>query len=397
MAGGEKLRIVVCGYIGLFPAGGAVWDYAQYVLGFAELGHDVYYIEDTGNWPTYVPDGEAATGKYNIGFLRAAMEGLGLGERWAYRDPVSERWYGLEGAAVRAVLTSADIFVSISCSAALRDEWLNAPARIVIDSDPMFTQIQIEEDRGFTKGSCGLRAKLAEFTHHYTFGENIGAADCRVPESGIRWIPTRQPIALAHWNSDAPPSGGAFTTIMNWSALPPIAFAGEQWGQKDVEFGNIAEIPRDFPQLDFALVVNGQAKPGFPGDRIAAAGWALLDPANTVPDGVSYRDFIRASAGEISVAKQAYVKARTGWFSCRTACYLAAGRPALVQETGWSRSIPEGYGLQSFAGHDDAVEKLRFIASDLPRHARGARAIAAESFDARKVLAKLIEECRVTV
>lgn len=395
MARSEKLRVVVCGYIGLFPAGGAVWDYAQYVLGFAALGHDIWYIEDTGNWPSYVPVGENADGRYNIRYLASAMEGLGLGDRWAYRDPVSEAWCGMDAARVQAILKSADLFVSVSCSARPDDAWMDIPVRAIIDSDPMFTQIQLAEDKGFTKDSGGMREKLAAYTHHYTFGESIGAPDCLVPTGGIGWIPTRQPIALDFWQAAPPPPGGAFTTVMNWTALPPLQFGGRTWGQKDAEFDLIADLPTSVPGARFALVANGQDKPAFPRAKLTEAGWSLLDPARTVPDWASYRRFIAGSAGEISVAKHAYVAARTGWFSCRTACYLAAGRPAVVQDTGWSRTIPEGDGLQAFANRAEAVEKMRMIASDLPRHGKAARALAEDLFDARKVLADMVEQCRV--
>ncbi|GGD65766.1 hypothetical protein [Croceicoccus mobilis] len=391
----EKLRIVVCGYIGLFPAGGAVWDYIQYVMGFAGMGHDVYYIEDTGTWPSFVPEGEPGDGRFNIAYLTKAMEDLGLGDRWAYRDPATLGWFGLPEAQVVRIMRSADIFISISCSAALREEWIDIPVRIVIDSDPMFTQMQLTGDDGFTKGARGLKAKLAAYTHHFTFGENIGADDCLVPQCGIDWIPTRQPIALDRWDSDPPGAGLPFSTVMNWSALPPLEFHGETYGQKDSEFGLVIDVPAHCPNRSFDLAVNGQDKPGFPTERIAAAGWRLLDPAKTVPDAQSYHDFILQSAGEISVAKHAYVASRSGWFSCRTACYLAASRPAVVQDTGWSRYVPPGDGLYAFSTREEAIEHTRRIGSDLPRHARAARALAHEHFDASLVLSQMIERARV--
>jgi hypothetical protein len=152
----QRLRIVVCGYIGLFPAGGAVWDYIQYPLGLRRLGHDVYYIEDTGNWPEYVPEGVAADGRYNIAHLERVMNEFGLGDRWAYLDPVSGNWFGMPTAKVDQVRRNADLLVSISCSAAMGADWSSIPVRAVIDSDPMFTQIQAQGGSGFTQGSrCG--------------------------------------------------------------------------------------------------------------------------------------------------------------------------------------------------------------------------------------------------
>lgn len=395
MAAHEKLRVVVCGYIGLFPAGGAVWDYIQYVLGFAAMGHDVWYIEDTGNWPAYMPDGEETNGQYNVRYLADAMGAFGMADRWAYNDPVSECWFGLDEAKAREVMASADVFVSVSCSARQSELWSQVPVRIVIDSDPMFTQLQLQQGKGFTKGATDLRTKLEAFTHHFTFGEKMGAPDCRVPPSGFDWLPTRQPVVLDLWASDPPPREAPFTTVMNWTAVPPIVFEGEEWGQKDVEFAKIIDLPSQLPQHAFEVVVAGLDKPTFPKALFAKASWQLLEPRESVPDAPSYRDFIRASAGEVSIAKQAYVKSRSGWFSCRTACYLAASRPCLVQDTGWSEIIPDGLGLLAFSETEEAVEKMRSMADDLPAHARGARAVAEEWFDAPKVLGVMLEQCKV--
>lgn len=394
MAQSEKLRIVVCGYIGLFPAGGAVWDYVQYVLGFAAMGHDVWYIEDTGNWPAYVPEGEEA-GQYNVRYLAEAMRSFGLEDRWAYHDLVSESWFGMDEASAHEIMSTADVFVSVSCSARASDLWSRAPVRIVIDSDPMFTQLQLQQGTGFTRGAKDLREKLEGYTHHFTFGEKMGSPDCRVPPSGFDWLPTRQPVALDLWSSETPAPGAPFTTVMNWTAVPPIIFDGVEWGQKDAEFDKIIDLPALMPEQDFAVVVAGLEKPTFPRSKLEAAGWRLLLPGESVPDATRYQRFIQASAGEISIAKQAYVKSRSGWFSCRTACYLAAGRPAVVQDTGWSDIIPEGDGLQGFANSGEAAEKMRMIAADLPRHSRGAREIAAEYFDAAKVLGAMLDACRV--
>jgi hypothetical protein len=178
---------------------------------------------------------------------------------------------------------------------------------------------------------------------------------------------------------------------MNWTAGAPLRWDGREWGQKDREFPLIEALPASFPSNQFQLAVN--AGPGFPRERVEASGWQIVAPAVAVPDWQSYRDFIRASAGEVSIAKHAYVQGGSGWFSCRTACYLAAGRPALVQDTGWSRVIPAGQGVLRFSSAAEAVESMNCLVADYRAHARWAREVAAREFDSDIVLGSLLERC----
>ncbi|HVG46298.1 MAG TPA: hypothetical protein VM890_16260 [Longimicrobium sp.] len=392
-----RLRIVVGGYLGLAPAGGLAWDYLHYPLGFAALGHDVWYVEDTGLWPVYQA-GDAADCSASVAFLAAAMEGVGMGGRWAYRDEVTGRCFGLTEGRMREVCRTADVLVNLSCASVLRDEHAPVPVRILLDTDPMFTQIQYAEaGEGFTPGGSGIRALVAGHTHHFTFGESVGADDCRIPACGVDWKPTRQPIHLPLWPAVEPPrtADAAFTTLMNWTAGRPLRHAGETWGQKDVEFLRLMELPRRVPRLPLAVAVGqtGGAGEAFPRTIAECHGWRILDPAVCAPDPDRYRAFIQGSLGEVSVAKETYVKARTGWFSGRSASYLASGRPVVTQDTGWSRHLPAGEGLFAFGTVDEAAAGLEAVAADPARHARAARRIAEEHFDAGGVLRRLLEAC----
>lgn len=391
-----RLRIVVGGYLGLAPAGGLAWDYLHYPLGFTALGHDVWYVEDTRLWPVYQA-GDAADCAASVAFLAAAMELVGLGGRWAYRDEASGRCFGLTEARTREVCRTADVLVNLSCASVLRDEHASVPARILLDTDPMFTQIQYAEaGEGFTPGGSGIRALAAGHTHHFTFGESVGREECRIPTCGVEWRPTRQPIHLPEWPAaePAPNAGAAFTTLMNWSAGRPLRHAGETWGQKDVEFLRFAGLPRRVPRLPLAVAVGqtGGAGEPFPRDRVEGCGWRVLDPEACAPDPARYRAFIRASRGEFSVAKETYVKAETGWFSGRSASYLATGRPVVAQDTGWSRHVPPGEGLFAFRTLDEAAAGLEAVAVDPARHARAARRLAEEHFDGRVVLRRLLAD-----
>lgn len=391
----SRLRIIVGGFLGLLPAGGVTWDYVQYPVGFAALGHDVYYIEDTRLWPIYQlgNDGGMSCAP-NVAHLAAVMDAFGLGGRWAYRDEASGTCFGLSEARVRAICRDADIFVNLSCSTYLRDEYRAIPARALVDTDPMFTQIQYLAQTGFTSGQTGMRELVAGHTHHFTFGEHIGAADCRIPDCGVRWRPTRQPISLDHWPAMSLPrdSRAAYTTLMNWTAGRPLVYAGERWGQKDVEFRRFFELPLAVPDLPLAVAVGQTTGAPFPAAEAEASGWQVLDPQRCAPEWRSYRRFIQQSRGELSVAKETYVKGRTGWFSCRSACYLATGRPVIAQDTGWSCHLPTGDGLLPFDDQASAVAALQSVAAQPEHHARAARALAADYFASDRVLSALLSE-----
>ena len=384
----RDLRVVVGGYLGLLPAGGVAWDYVQYPRSFADLGCDVFYVEDTQLWPVYAAE-DQADGEPNARYLGGVMEAFGLGDRWAYRDEASGRLFGMSEGALAEVYRTADVFVNVSCSTAVRDAVARIPVRVLVDSDPMFTQIQLETGALFTAGEPGLRALVDAHTHHATFGENVGGPGCRMPDVGVDWIPTRQPVCLDRWTPQAGP-GGTWTTLMNWTAAPPLDWSGETWGQKDVTFREIEGLPARVPGLPLAVAVGQTTGAPFPRAEAEAAGWTVLDPDVVAPDWRRYRAFLGSSRGELSVAKETYVKARTGWFSCRSACYLAAGRPVVTEDTGWTRTTPHGLGLLPFHDAASAAEALRAVEADYAAHARAAREIAEAHFDGRRVLADLL-------
>jgi hypothetical protein len=389
----DRPRIIVGGFVGLLDAGGVTWDYIQYPLGFAALGCDVYYFEDTGLWPVYQEDNQGKVScDSNVNRLAAIMDDFGLSERWAYRDAVTGESFGPCSKMLKQICRSADVFVNVSCSTVMRDEYAIIPKRVLIDSDPMFTQIQYATEVALTAGESRMRELIHAHTHHFTFGENIGATDCRIPTCGINWQSTRQPICLDLWPASPVPqsSDAAFTTVMNWSAAPPLEYEGETWGQKNTEFTKLLDLPESLPDMLLAVVVGQTGGTPFPAQLARNHGWQVLDPVEHVPDWRSYRRFIEASSAEFSVAKETYVKARTGWFSCRSACYLAAGRPVIAQDTGWSRFISSGDGLVAFDNFAGAAEGLRRVKSNLPAHARASRRIAEEYFRSDVVLGELL-------
>jgi hypothetical protein len=391
-----KLRIIVGGFIGVMPAGGITWDYIQYPLGLSLLGHDVYYIEDTRLYPIYQKPGSTWDDCTPcVEHLRNLMNDFGFKDRWAYRDEASGTCFGMTELKIKELCSGADVFINISCSTFLRPEYLKIPARILIDSDPMFTQIQYLSQEMFTPGEPGLRQMVDAHNYHFTFGENINKPGCRIPDCGLNWIATRQPVCLDYWK---PVNGfdlkrSSFTTLMNWSAAKLLHYEQEEWGQKDIEFQKFFTLPQKLKEANFSVIINktGGTEQAFSKEKIEEAGWHVLGP-ESADNWKAYKDFIDHSAGEFSVAKNTYVKARSGWFSCRSACYLAMGKPVVTQDTGWSEIIPSGKGLFAFNDFQEAVGAVEKIMAGYQQQSAFAREMANEYFDSGKVLNKLLSE-----
>lgn len=378
----SSLRIIVSGLIAQYPLGGVTWDYFQYVLGLARLGHDVYYFEDTGQWPYNPNEGGTSKGcDFNVEFLSGIMKRYGLDDKWAYRFPWESQWYGLSAAKRAEVVQSADLLINVSGVLERPDEYRQARRLVYIDSDPVFTQVKL------ARGQMDFRKLIDLHDVLFSFGESFSPA---MPETGLRWLPTRQPIVLAEWRPGQP-HREVFTTVMNWTSYKPVVFNGQTYGQKDIEFDRFIDLPQRVSPTVLEIAVNEGKTRRTPRSLLAYKGWRVVDPAEVCPDFESYRDYIQSSKAEWSVAKNGYVVGQAGWFSCRSACYLAAGRPVVVQDTGFRPVLPVGEGLLAFSSVDEAVAAIREVEGNYARHAQAARDIAETCFDSDKVLMRLIE------
>ena len=387
----EKLRIIVSGYIGLFPSGGVTWDYIQYPLGLHLMGHDVYYIEDTMQYSRFQSEGKSwDDSSDSIQYLKETMEKFGLGERWAYKDVASGKWFGLTPSKRNEIFKTADVFLNISESVWMREEYLNVPVRILIDSDPMFTQVQYWNDDEPGKSTEVINNRFSNYSHLFSFGENINGGDCRIPTYGLKWQVTRQPICMEYWKqTNCSLEVFKLSSVMNWSTRGKMLYRGEEWGQKDVEFERFIGLPEKFKGAIFELLVTDSSKK-LERHQLTEAGWVIRDPLQLVRNTDEYQAYIGSSCAEFSVAKQTYVKSNSGWFSCRSACYLAMGKPVVTQDTTWSRYLPSGCGLFAFNETESALEALREITLDYKKHALAAREIAWDCFNSNKVLQEMI-------
>jgi hypothetical protein len=381
------MRIVVTGLLAQYAFGGVTWDYIQYLLGFRALGHDVWYLEDSGSWP-YDPVKETigADCTYNVNYLRDMMAGFGFGDRWIYRNGADGKFHGAGEPAARDLIKTGDLLVNVSSAGWLHDYDFGVRHQMFIDGDPMFCQVGLLDPK-----NADYAARVRAHDSHFTFGLNIGGPGCLAPETGIRWRKTVQPIALDHWPFQMTEAPDRFTTVMNWSSYLPIEWEGKKYGQKNLEFEKFKTLPQKTAhRLEMAM------GPGIgavrPLEELRALGWVILEPKEVLPTHQLYRDFLASSKAEWSVAKHGYVEGRTGWFSCRTACYLALGRPAIVQETGWSDYIPAGDGLLTFSTMEEAVAAIDDVNDHYDEHAAAARALAEQYFDAKKVCADLLAQ-----
>jgi hypothetical protein len=384
----ERLRLVVVGGLGAMPFAGVAWQVLQYLEGFRRLGHEVFYLEDTGSWP-YDPvrDTLSDDARPTIAYVARLLDRVGLDGEWAYRDVVEDRrTHGASDDQLEQRLGSADALVNVSGVTVLRDEHLQVPVRIYLETDPVLPQIEVEQENEFTIDL------LSAHTHHFTYGENLGAPDCEVPTGRFQYRTTRPPVVLDWWT---PLAGDfahrPFTTVSNWEQTSKdVEWRGRvyRWS-KHAEFQRFLQVPKvvDRP-LELALALDDE-------DTIAMlenAGWRVVPAGPLSKDVDRYREYIRTSAGEFSVAKEQYVSLRTGWFSDRTACYLAAGRPAVVQDTAFGSALPTGKGLFAFEDLDDVVAAFAEIDTDYSRHSGAARALAEEYLDSNRVLSRLLED-----
>jgi hypothetical protein len=370
------MKIVFAGIVARYPFGGVTWCSLMYLLGLKALGHEVLYIEDTGEC-IYDPERDEITTDpgYGTRYIHDALEPFGLGDRWSFVN-YDGSYHGLTKEAVRRFCADADLFVNLSGGAWFwRDEYAAIPRRVFVDSDPVFTQLAI------AKGDKWYVDFFRGFDRLFTFGANIGTPACDVPTSGFDWVPTWQPVVTEQWHTNEPPTGDRFTTVMTWKTE---SFTDVD-GNKDREFLRFIELPSRTSSR-FGIAVNG------PMGLLGEHGWSPIDAMGVSRSPWDYRDFIRDSMAEFGVAKHAYVDRCSGWFSDRTACYLAAGRPALVQDTGWSAHLPSGTGLIGFSTMDEAIDGLARVESDYALHARRAREIALECLDAARVLPSFLEE-----
>jgi hypothetical protein len=380
-----RRRVVVLGTVASDPYAGMAWMHMQMTLGLLRLGHDVHYLETTSAWP-YDPVRSSRVGDsdYALPYLASVAERLGLGDRLAYRRSYADgEWLGPARARAADLLASADAVLNVAGATDVRRDELPIGRLVYYGTDPGFDEIK------YAQGDARTRPFVDAHDDVVTYAENVGNPGCRMPPLPRLRGRTRQPVLLDLWDGLGPP-GEAFTTVANWRQERDVEFAGEtyRWS-KEHEFRKVIDVPRRVGapvELACGLSVLDPASRRV----LEANGWRLADAHAFSTEPFAYRRYIGGSRGEFTVARDLNVRLATGWFSERSACYLAAGRPVVTQDTGFGCALPTGRGLFAWRTADEAVAALEAIASDPAGHARAAREIAAEFFAAERVMGELL-------
>ncbi|MFN8625371.1 MAG: hypothetical protein U0587_05245 [Candidatus Binatia bacterium] len=380
-------KIVLAGYLVRCPLGGYAWQALHFLLGLRAVGFDSYFYEDTayyGDCFDPVSGHMHVPPDAGVAFAADFFQRFGFGQHWAFWDAEADRHYGLSRVDTQTLLHDARAVITLAPVNRLPRH--QRQVRIFIDIDPAFTQIRA------AGGDPALTALLSEHDLHFTIGENIGMPDCIIPTGPFVWRPTRQPIAVDLWSPLPSDARAAFTTIGRWDERRrDLEFKGQVYAwSKRTEWMRFLELPQRTGER-FAVAMDVGSAPG-DSDLLVRHGWDITDPVAASRDAVHYRDFIRQSKGEFTTAKDLNVRLSSGWFSDRSACYLAAGRPVVTQDTGFGRCLPTGAGLYAVRTLDEAVVAVSRVTANYESNAAAARRLAAEYFDAGTVLAQILRQ-----
>jgi hypothetical protein len=380
-----KGLIVFAGSVAQKPhQGGHTWVFLQYLLGFRRLGWDVLFLDRLE--PEMCVDAIGApcplAESTNLRYLRDVMEAFALNDSYAVACNGGEWFVGLSREEVTTRVRSAATLINVMGFFSDSEILAAARHRVFFDIDPGFGQMWRE---------LGLHDPYHGYDCHVTVGENVGRRGCAVPACGVAWIATRQPIVLEHWPPAAPAPEGRFTSIGAWRGpYGPIEYEGRTYGLRAHEFRKFMSLP-SLTREAFEVALDIHAAETNDLARLSNSGWRLVDPAKLAHTPAAYRAYIAASKAEFMVAKNMYVQSNSGWFSDRSICYLASGKPVLAQDTGLSGLYPLGRGLLAFSTLEEAVAGVQEIAGSYERHCRAAREIAEEYFDSDMVLTRLLQ------
>jgi hypothetical protein len=376
--------IIVAGSVAQKPwRGGHAWVFLQYLLGFRSLGFDVHFVDRLDPGMCVGADGSPVPFREseNLRYLAGVMQEFGLADNWTLIYDGGREVAGGERSEVVALARRSPLLLNVM--GFLDDEEIlaAAPLRVFLDIDPGFGQIWHE---------LGLDRPFDGHDRHVTVGGSIGRPDCAIPTCGIEWVATNPVVELSEW-PEGTANGSRFTSVVSWrGAFEPLEYRGRTYGLRVHEFRRFLELP-EHSSAGFEVALDIADADRADRRRLEKHGWVIVDPLEAAGDPGRYREYVQGSAAELMIAKNLYVDTRSGWFSDRSACYLASGRPVLAQETGFSHRLPSGEGLLAFTTLEEAAAGAEEILADHDRHARVARELAREHLAADRVLPSLLE------
>ncbi|MGH2755260.1 MAG: hypothetical protein ACRDLB_12630 [Actinomycetota bacterium] len=395
----ERLRLVVLGSMGLHPFGGQAWLYLNWLSGLRRLGHDVYYVEDHSTWffdpvrNAYVSEAD-----YAAGLISHVLSEVQLSDKWALRSTLeTTEMRGMTEDELNDLYKNCDALLNIIGATQLDDDHpaLNASYRIFVETDPVSNQLRLHN------GDDKVRHNFDRHHAIFTYGENYGAPDCGVPVGDISYLKTRQPVDLALWPHTFTPESETFTTIGNYRQddiapwVQDLVYEGVtyQWS-KHYEWEQFISMP-SITGESFEMCTT--IREATDEDKLVSAGWKLAPAIPRTLDVLgAYRRYIQGSRAEFTVAKDQNVRLRSGWFSERSVCYLASGKPVIAQDTAFSAVLPTGYGLFSFQSLEEAAAAVEEIKRDYPGNCTAAREIAQEYFETTRVVDAFLTDAGLT-
>ena len=402
----QRLRIAVLGTMGSDPFAGMAWMHLQIAAGLLRLGHDARYVETTSAWPYDAAQGvRSDDAGYTLGYLQRVMPRFGMGQRWMLKRGWGDgAWLGPCAGDAPAWLADADLVLNVAGATWWEKDGFPCRRLVHFGTDP------VPEELRHAEGNPRTLQHIAAHHDTVTYGENIGTPRSPLPPLPRLRARTRQPVLMDLWDAPLPPALRV-TTVGNWRQDgQDLQFQGRplRWS-KHHEFLKFIDVPAragvpvelatnltapepEDPDAGADKVPSARSIDREHAQRLLAGGWSLADGPALSTDPFTYRDHILGSSAEFTVAREVNVLPRSGWFSERSACYLAAGRPVITQDTGFSDVLPCGEGLLAFGTPEQAVDALRAVAAELPRHSRAARAIAHDHFRAEVVLPRLLAD-----
>jgi hypothetical protein len=373
--------VVVAGSVAQRPGnGGHTWVFLQYLLGFRDLGWSVVFLDrlepemcfDEAGRPCRVEE------SVNLDYLRQVLRQFDLDDSYAVLYDQDRSCLGLTRDRLLERVSESALLLNVNGFVTDEEVLDRAPLRVFLDIDPGFGQMWRE---------LGLHDMFRAHDVYATIGENIGQPDCAIPTCGLDWVRTPQPVVLDHWPA-RPANGRVFTSVGSWRGpAGPVTYGGRTYGLRVHEFRRFASLPSlSTNPFEVALDIDSSDQKDI--DLLRSNGWSLVDPRSVAGDPGGYQRYVQQSGAELMVAKNMYVDTNSGWFSDRSICYLASGKPVLAQDTGFTGRYETGEGLLAFTSLDDAATAVEEVSSDYERHSRAARELAEEHFDSRKVLSR---------
>ena len=386
MESGLKGTIVLAGSLAQRPhVGGHTWVFLQYLLGFRRLGWDVLFLDRLEPEMCLDAAGNRCSAEASSGFeyMKDVMTQFGLGSDFAVACDGGQRFIGASREEILSRVRDAAALINVMGFFTDEEVLATAKKRVFFDIDPGFGQMWRE---------LGWHDPYKGYDQYVTIGERIGQQGCTVPDCGLTWVTTKQPVVLECWPASEGPSDGAFTSVGAWRGpYDPVEFDGRTYGLRVHEFRKFMTLPTlSHEAFEVALDIHSAETNDLA--LLSRNGWRLADPAVSARDPRAYQAYLSGSKAEFMVAKNMYVQSKSGWFSDRSICYLASGRPVLAQDTGLADLYATGEGLLTFTTLDEAVAGAAEIGRDYPRHQRRARELAEQHFDSDIVLARLLGE-----